>query len=147
MPSRTGRQLAALGNCAVYSGGRNCVTAAGGLSGVLNALLATAEAGEDVIVTDPTYAGLLNRVRLAGGVPRQVPFRFNPRGEWRLDRDALSATIGPGVRAILLMSSSMPSGGALDADDLALVAQLCTRHDLLLILTAPWNGCFSMRAR
>jgi N-succinyldiaminopimelate aminotransferase len=32
------------------------------------------------------------------------------------------------------MSPSMPSGGVLDADDWALVAELCTRHDLLLIL-------------
>lgn len=32
------------------------------------------------------------------------------------------------------MSPSMPSGGVLDAEDWALVAELCTRHDLLLIL-------------
>ncbi|MFX8612611.1 aminotransferase class I/II-fold pyridoxal phosphate-dependent enzyme, partial [Acinetobacter baumannii] len=35
---------------------------------------------------------------------------------------------------MLLMSPSMPSGGMLDADDWALVAELCARHDLLLIL-------------
>lgn len=112
----------------------NVVIAAGGLSGILNALLAIVEVGDEVIVTDPTYAGLLNRVRLAGGVPRQVPFRFQPGAEWRLDRDALRATVGPRTRAMLLMSPSMPSGGVLDAEDWALVADLCTRHDLLLIL-------------
>jgi aspartate/methionine/tyrosine aminotransferase len=61
-----------------YDGLRNCVIAAGGLSGVLNALLATIDVGDEVVVTDPTYAGLLNRVRLAGGVPRAVPFVFRP---------------------------------------------------------------------
>jgi N-succinyldiaminopimelate aminotransferase len=113
---------------------RNCVIAAGGLSGILNALLATVDVGDEVIVTDPTYAGLLNRVRLAGGVPRQVPFRFVPGAEWRLDREALRTAIAPQTRSMLLMSPSMPSGGVLDADDWALVAELCTRHDLLLIL-------------
>ena len=117
-----------------YSGARNCVISAGGLSGILNALLATIEVGDEVIVTDPTYAGLINRVRLAGGVPKFVPFTFTPGGEWRLDRDALRAAIGPKVTSMLLMSPSMPSGGCLDAGDWDLVASLCVASDLLLIL-------------
>jgi aspartate/methionine/tyrosine aminotransferase len=117
-----------------YSGERNCVIAAGGLSGILNVLLATIEVGDEVIVTDPTYAGLINRVRLAGGEPRFVPFRFQPGGAWTLDREALRTRIGPRTRAMLLMSPSMPSGGMLDETDWALVAQLCVKHDLLLIL-------------
>jgi aspartate/methionine/tyrosine aminotransferase len=117
-----------------YSGERNCVIAAGGLSGILNVLLATIEVGDGVIVTDPTYAGLINRVRLAGGIPRFVPFRFAPGEPWALDRRALAAAIGPGTRAMLLMSPSMPSGGYLEESDWALVAELCIVHDLLLIL-------------
>jgi aspartate/methionine/tyrosine aminotransferase len=117
-----------------YSGSRNCVISAGGLSGILNVLLATIEVGDEVIVTDPTYAGLINRVRLAGGVPRFVPFSFHPAGEWKLERDQLIAAVGPKTRAMLLMSPSMPTGGMLDAGDWALVADLCVAHDLLLIL-------------
>ena len=108
------------------------VVSAGG-SGILNTLLATVETGDEVIVTDPTYAGLLNRVRLAGGVPRQVPFAFTPGGEWKLD-PALRAAIGPKTRAMLLMSPSMPSGGIFDASEWQLIASLCVQHDLLLIL-------------
>ncbi|MBB2927933.1 pyridoxal phosphate-dependent aminotransferase [Paraburkholderia silvatlantica] len=110
------------------------VVSAGGLSGILNALLATVETGDEVIVTDPTYAGLLNRVRLAGGIPRQVPFDFTPGGEWKLDQAALRAAIGPKTRAMLLMSPSMPSGGFFDSSDWQLIASLCVKNDLLLIL-------------
>ena len=117
-----------------YTGARNCVISAGGLSGILNVLLATVEIGDEVVVTDPTYAGLINRVRLAGGVPRFVPFRFRPGAAWALDRDALRAAIGPKTRAMLLMSPSMPSGGRLDGEDWQLVAELCVAHDLILIL-------------
>jgi N-succinyldiaminopimelate aminotransferase len=117
-----------------YSGSRNCVISAGGLSGILNVLLASIEVGDEVIVTDPTYAGLINRVRLAGGVPQFVPFSFYPGGEWKLEREKLSAAVGPKTRAMLLMSPSMPTGGMLDAGDWALVADLCVKHDLLLIL-------------
>jgi N-succinyldiaminopimelate aminotransferase len=119
-----------------YSGERNCVIAAGGLSGILNVLLATVDVGDEVIVTDPTYAGLINRVRLAGGVPRFVRFTFTPGAPWRLDRVSLRAAVGPKTRAMLLMSPSMPSGGFLDAADWQLVAQLCVEHDLTLILDA-----------
>jgi aspartate/methionine/tyrosine aminotransferase len=119
-----------------YSGARNCIISAGGLSGILNVLLATVDVGDEVIVTDPTYAGLINRIRLAGGVPRFVPFAFTPGGEWRLDRAALAAAVGPKTRAMLLMSPSMPSGGFLDAEDWREVAALCVARDLTLILDA-----------
>lgn len=110
------------------------VISAGGLSGILNTLLATVDTGDEVIVTDPTYAGLLNRIHLAGGVPRQVAFDFTPGGEWKLNQAVLRSAIGPKTRAMLLMSPSMPSGGVFDASDWQLIAHLCVAHDLLLIL-------------
>jgi len=117
-----------------YTGPGNCIISAGGLAGILNVLLATIDIGDEVIVTDPTYAGLINRIRLAGGVPKFVPFTFSPGAPWRLDLDALTAAIGPHTAAMLLMSPSMPSGGYFDSDDWHYIAELCTRHDLTLIL-------------
>jgi len=117
-----------------YSGERNCIITAGGLSGILNVLLATIETGEEVVVTDPTYAGLINRIRLAGGVPRFAALDFTPGEPWKLDRRALEAAVSPKTRAMLLMSPSMPSGAVFDDADWALVAELCRQHDLLLIV-------------
>jgi aspartate/methionine/tyrosine aminotransferase len=107
----------------------------GGTEGLLDCLLATIDPGDEVVLTDPTYAGLVNRVRLAGGEPRYVPF-VAVDGEWRLDRDALPAAVTTRTRALLLMSPSMPSGGTLDADDWAAVCDLCLDRDLVLILDA-----------
>jgi N-succinyldiaminopimelate aminotransferase len=119
-----------------YSGGRNCVIAAGGLSGILNVLLATVDVGDEVVLTDPTYAGLINRVRLAGGIPRFATFAFTPGAPWQLDHISLGAAVGARTRAMLLMSPSMPSGGYLDRADWELVAKLCVERDLTLILDA-----------
>ena len=55
-----------------YDPGTQCVSVAGGLNGILNVLLATVEPGQEVVICDPVYAGLVNRIRLAGGVPRFV---------------------------------------------------------------------------
>ncbi|MBV8257876.1 MAG: pyridoxal phosphate-dependent aminotransferase [Actinobacteria bacterium] len=109
-----------------------CVISAGGLSGILNVLLAFVEPGDEVVLTDPIYVGLLNRVRVAGATPRLAPLVASAEG-WRLDRDALAAAVGPATRMLLLMSPSMPTGCVLDADDWAFVAELCERHDLLLL--------------
>lgn len=117
-----------------YSGDRNCTISAGGLSGILNVLLATVEEGDEVIVTDPTYRGLINRVLLAGGIPKFVPYTFNPGNEWELNHDALRSAISTRTSAMLLMSPSMPSGGYFTSADWSLISELCVENDLLLIL-------------
>jgi N-succinyldiaminopimelate aminotransferase len=111
------------------------VITCGGTEGLLDALLATVDPGDEVIVTDPTYAGIVNRIHLAGGVPKPVPFVADS-GEWRLDRDALAAAPTDATTAMLLMSPSMPSGGVLDDEDWTLVCDLCRARELVLIYDA-----------
>jgi len=143
---RAARHVSALSGVP-YSGERNCIIAAGGLSGILNVLLATVDVGDEVVVTDPTYAGLINRVRLAGGVPRFARLKFAPGAPWTLDRDSLRRAVTAKTRAMLLMSPSMPSGAYLDRADWSLVAELCVTHDLTLILdTAMERLLFDGRA-
>jgi aspartate/methionine/tyrosine aminotransferase len=63
-----------------------------------------------------------------------VPFVFRPGETRQFDPAAIRSAIGAKTRAMLLMSPSMPSGGVLDADDWAVVAELCVAHSLLLIV-------------
>jgi N-succinyldiaminopimelate aminotransferase len=115
-----------------YDPEREIVITCGGLEGLLDTLLVTVDPGDEVIVTDPTYAGIVNRVHLAGGTPRAVPFR-NVEGDWRLDRDALAAAVGERTTGMLLMSPSMPSGGTFDEEDWRLVCDLCGERELFLV--------------
>ncbi|MDQ4082488.1 MAG: pyridoxal phosphate-dependent aminotransferase, partial [Actinomycetota bacterium] len=108
------------------------VITCGGMEGLLNVLLAAVDPGDEVVVTDPTYAGIVNRIHLADGTPKLVPFRVEG-GEWRLDRDALAAAVGPATTAMLLMSPSMPSGGVFAEEDWRVVCDLCREHDLALV--------------
>jgi aspartate/methionine/tyrosine aminotransferase len=108
------------------------VISAGGLSGILNVLFATLEPGDEVLMTDPTYVGLINRVRLAGGIPRYVPLMPSSSG-WVLDRDMLEDIDTSRLRAMLLMSPSMPTGAVLDQDDWIALTALCEKADCWLI--------------
>jgi aspartate/methionine/tyrosine aminotransferase len=115
-----------------YDPEREIVITAGGMEGLLNALLCTVDPGDEVIVTDPTYAGIVNRIRLAGGTTRFVPFLAEEDG-WRFDRNRLGDLVGPKTTGFLLMSPSMPSGGYLDGDDWLAVCDLCRERDLFFI--------------
>ena len=115
-----------------YDWKTECIISAGGLSGVLNVLLATLEPGDEVLMTDPIYVGLINRVRLAGGVPRYVPLIPTDQG-WRLDTAALE-DIDPGpVRLALLMSPAMPSGAVFDDAAWHALIEFCRSADCLII--------------
>lgn len=118
-----------------YDPDRNVLISAGGLSGILNVLLALIEPGDEVILTDTTYIGLLNRVRLAGGIPKLIPWIRN-KNEWSLDRDALAHATTEKTRSLLLMSPSMPSGACLTRDDWQGIAAIARDHSLWLIYDA-----------
>jgi N-succinyldiaminopimelate aminotransferase len=115
-----------------YDWKTECVISAGGLSGILNVLLATLEPGDEVLMTDPIYVGLINRVRLAGGVPRFVPLIPSAQG-WRLDVEALSKTDPKPVKAALLMSPAMPTGAVFRNEEWQALIDFCQRANCWLI--------------
>jgi aspartate/methionine/tyrosine aminotransferase len=118
-----------------YDPGTECISVAGGLNGVLNVLLATCEPGTEVVLSDPIYAGLVNRVRLAGAVPVHVPAEPTADG-WRTDPDRLAASVGPNTAAVLLMGPAMPTGMVLDQTHLDALAEPVSRHGAWVLYDA-----------
>ena len=99
---------------------------------MLDALLCTTDPGDGVLVTDPTYAGIVNRVRLSGAVPQLVPFRADGP-EWRLDLDALRSSCDASTRVVFVPNPAMPTGAVLNADEWAALTALCQERDLWLL--------------
>ncbi|WP_433324204.1 pyridoxal phosphate-dependent aminotransferase [Spirillospora sp. CA-294931] len=118
-----------------YDPATECVSVAGGLNGVLNTLLATVEPGQEVVLCDPNYAGLVNRVRLAGGVPRFVACEATAEG-WTVDPERLAAAVGPNTAAALMLGPVMPTGLVLDDTHWTALAEALDRHDAWLIYDA-----------
>ena len=115
-----------------YNWETECVIGAGGMSGILNVLFATLEPGDEVLLTDPIYVGLINRVRLAGGVPKFVPLIPSPEG-WRLDMEALEKIAPEPVKVALLMSPAMPTGCVFSKDEWDALTNFCTLANCWLI--------------
>jgi N-succinyldiaminopimelate aminotransferase len=108
-------------------------------SALLNALLVLTDPGDEVIVTDPTYAGMLQRVRLVGAVPKQVPLRVDADG-WRLDVDALEAAVTDRTRALFLMNPAIPTGWVASADEWDAVSRICREHEIPLLYWMLWEA-------
>ena len=128
-------QLVSAQSTQQYNWKTECLISAGGLSGILNVLLATLNEGDVVLLTDPTYVGLINRVRLAGGIPRFVPFIADVDG-WRLDLDKLKSINPKQIKLALIMSPSMPSGAVLNHEEWKAVTDFCLQANCNLLYNA-----------
>src|SRR3989441_9173122 len=91
-----------------YDGRREIVITCGEGDAMLDALFCLTDPGDEVILTDPTYAGMVNRVRLVGAAPRFVPLHVGG-GEWRPDGDGMRATGTERTRVLFLNNASFPS--------------------------------------
>ena len=67
-----------------YDGRREIVITCGEGDAMLDALFCITDPGDEVVLTDPTYAGMVNRVRLVGAIPKFATLQVIA-GEWRLD--------------------------------------------------------------
>ncbi len=115
-----------------YDWNVSTIISAGSLTGILNVLLAVLEPGDEVVLPDPIYIGLINRVRLAGGVPVYLPCEIED-GVWKLDRDRLAEVVTAKTRVFLMMSPSMPSGAVLTREDWRAICAACRRADAWML--------------
>lgn len=122
-----------------YDGRREIVITNGEGDAMLDALFCLTDPGDEVILTDPTYAGMLNRVRLAGAVPRLVPLRPAAR-EWRLDVNALQSAVTGRSRAVFINNASFPSGWVANDSELEAIASVCRERDLWLLYWGGFEG-------
>jgi aspartate/methionine/tyrosine aminotransferase len=122
-----------------YDGRREIVITSGEGDAMLDALFCLTDPGDEVILTDPTYAGMLNRVRLAGAVPRLVPLHVGA-GAWRLDLDALQAAVTDRTRVVFTNNASFPTGWVASDQELEAIAALCRERNLWLLYWAGFEG-------
>jgi aspartate/methionine/tyrosine aminotransferase len=121
-----------------YDRGEVVITSGEG-DAMLDALFCLTDPGDEVLLTDPTYAGMLNRVRLVGAAPRLVPLQVVD-GEWRLDLDAIPAAVSERTRVLFLNNASFPSGWVASDDEWDAIASICRARDLRLLYWAEYEG-------
>jgi len=87
--------------------------------------------GDEVIYHEPCYVSYSPGIALAHGVGVVVETR--PEDEFALRSEALEAVITPRSRALVLNFPTNPTGAVMPAEELEKVAELCRRHNLVVI--------------
>ncbi len=105
---------------------------AGAKQVIFNAMMATLEPGDEVLVPLPYYVSYMDIARLAEGVP--VPVACAPGNGFRMRPADLAAAITPRTRWLILNSPGNPAGAVYSRDELKAFATVLARHPRVWVL-------------
>ncbi len=87
--------------------------------------------GDEIIFHEPSYVSYAPSILLSYGKP--VPVKTNGANGFKLLPEDLERVITRHSKALILNFPTNPTGGVMDLDDLSKIAEVCIRHDLLVL--------------
>jgi aspartate aminotransferase len=94
-------------------------------------ILALVEEGDEVIFPDPGFPIYESMIRFCGGTP--VPLPLLEEFEFRFDPRQLQSKVSSRTKLMIVNSPQNPTGGLLTENDLEIIADLATRHDITVL--------------
>ena len=113
----------------------NVLITSGVSGGILLALMALLDVGDEVVIGDPYFVIYKHAVKLVGGVPVFV----DTYPDFRFRADRYEAAITPRTKLMVLATPSNPTGVVLNADELRQAAELAERHNIILLVDEIYN--------
>jgi aspartate aminotransferase len=109
------------------------LVAPGGKAVIYNALVATLNPGDEVVIPAPFWVSYPDMVLLAGGTPKIIATTLENR--FKLTPDALEAAITPNTKWLIFNSPSNPSGAGYTHDELKALTDVLLRHPHVWVLS------------
>ncbi len=107
--------------------------APGGKAIIFNAMAATLDAGDEVIIPAPYWVSYPDIVRLFGATPVAVPTRAETG--FRLNAEDLAAAMSARTKWLILNSPNNPTGSVLSTDDLVAIGKVVRAHPSMMVLS------------
>ena len=104
--------------------------------GLLLALLATLNAGDEVLIPDPYFVMYKHLVNLLGAKPVFI----DTYSDFRLRPERLEAAVTPRTRMLILNSPTNPTGTVYTRQELEAAVAVARRHSLLVIADEVYNA-------
>jgi len=105
----------------------------GGKQVLYNALMATLDEGDEVVIPAPYWVSYPDMVLLAGGTPVSVACPQN--NGFKLRPEDLDAAIGPKTKWLILNSPSNPTGAAYSPEEMRALTDVLKRHPHVWVMT------------
>ena len=112
---------------------RNTLVCSGGKQVIFNAMAATLNEGDEVIVPAPYWVSYPEIVQLCGG--KAVTVACGADSGFKLSPDALAAAITPRTRWLILNSPSNPTGAVYSRPELQALAEVLLAHQQVMVLS------------
>ncbi len=109
---------------------REITVCCGATEGMIAAMLAVIDPGDEVVLFEPFYENYNPDTQLSGAVARYVKLHAP---DWSFDRDELRRAFNPRTKAIVLNSPNNPTGKVFTRGELEFIAGLCQEFDALAI--------------
>src|ERR687892_311220 len=106
---------------------------AGGKQIIYNALMATLDPGDEVIIPAPYWVSYPDMTLLAGGTP--VTVRCPEQTGFKLQPEDLEQAITPRTKWLILNSPNNPTGAAYTAEELRRLTDVLLRHEHVWLLS------------
>jgi aminotransferase len=100
----------------------------GSTEGMIAAMMATVDPGEEVVVFEPFYENYAPDAILSDARPRHVALRAP---DWSFDRDELRAAFNSKTKAIIICNPNNPTGKVFTRSEMEFIAGLCQEFDAL----------------
>jgi aminotransferase len=100
----------------------------GSTEGMIAAMMATVDPGEEVVVFEPFYENYAPDAILSDAKPRYVPLRAP---DWSFDPDELRAAFNANTKAIIVCNPNNPTGKVFTRAEMEFIAGLCQEFDAL----------------
>jgi L-glutamine---4-(methylsulfanyl)-2-oxobutanoate aminotransferase len=100
----------------------------GSTEGMIAAMMATVDPGEEVVVFEPFYENYAPDAILSDARPRYVPLR-SP--DWSFEREALRGAFNSKTKAIIICNPNNPTGKVFTHGEMEFIAELCKEFDAL----------------
>jgi aspartate/methionine/tyrosine aminotransferase len=113
------------------------VVGPGGKPVIAMTLLALLNRGDEVVIPDPAYPAYRSIVTYVGAVPVSVPLQ--ERLGFRLDPADLERAVTPKTKMLVVNSPHNPTGGILTPADIAAIADIARRHNILVMTDEIYN--------
>ena len=97
---------------------------------VLYSLMATLDAGDEVLLLSPAWPSYDGMLKLLDCVPVHVPVK---RDNYHPDFDALEAAVSSKTKAILLNSPNNPTGAVYNPEEIQRIVDFAIKHDLWIL--------------
>lgn len=107
------------------------VVSSGAKHSCYNAILATCQAGDEVLIPSPYWVSYPDMVRLAGAEP--VIVQTNERNGWKMRASDFENAMTPRTKMLILNSPGNPTGSVYTREELEKIVEVAAEEDIYIL--------------